>query len=223
MQASFPTLADQLSQLALNAFRVVLTEQALADAAEADRRRAAGESAPLLGAPASGTPSLTALGHTVTPGNPRYGLRLAASFLPRSTCGLLDWAERVGDGVTLDRRTVANMRMGKMLSRLALPLARHAESAAARRTGAIFDTVDVVLAPTTAQPPPSAHAFDKLGAVGTNRKMIAACPVTWSWNVLGWPSISVPLGGCGRAADPGVAAKPGLANAVHRVLAARDA
>ena len=24
--------------------------------------------------------------------------------------------------------------------------------------------------------------------------MIAACPLTWPWNVLGWPSINVPAG-----------------------------
>ena len=70
----FPTLGEQLYQLAsgavtsgelvrrslhaitvsqstLNAFRLVLTEDALADAAEADRRRAAGDTAPLLGIP----------------------------------------------------------------------------------------------------------------------------------------------------------------------------
>ena len=40
-----------VSQSTLNAFRVVLTETALADAAEADRRRAAGDQAPLLGVP----------------------------------------------------------------------------------------------------------------------------------------------------------------------------
>src|ERR1700712_1012437 len=39
------------SQQTLNAFRVVLTERALADAAEADRKRAAGQSLPLLGIP----------------------------------------------------------------------------------------------------------------------------------------------------------------------------
>src|SRR6201996_4743060 len=70
----FPTLTDQLYQLAsgevtsdelvrrslraiglsqstLNAFRVVLTETALTDAAQADRRRAAGDQSPLLGVP----------------------------------------------------------------------------------------------------------------------------------------------------------------------------
>src|ERR1700759_3624270 len=44
-------LAIDLSQPTLNAFRVVLTESALADAAKADRRRAAGDRAPLLGVP----------------------------------------------------------------------------------------------------------------------------------------------------------------------------
>ena len=68
--ATFPTITNQLYQLAagtvtsaelvrrsldainasqstLNAFRVVLTEQAVADAAKADRKRAAGEQLPL--------------------------------------------------------------------------------------------------------------------------------------------------------------------------------
>ncbi|WP_267886882.1 amidase family protein, partial [Mycolicibacterium mucogenicum] len=39
------------SQLELNAFRVIFTEQAQADAAEADRKRAAGQHLPLLGVP----------------------------------------------------------------------------------------------------------------------------------------------------------------------------
>src|ERR1700742_4556558 len=73
-QARFPTLTNQLYQLAagtvtsdqlvrrsldaidasqstLNAFRVVLRERALAEAADADRKRAAGEQLPLLGIP----------------------------------------------------------------------------------------------------------------------------------------------------------------------------
>src|SRR4051812_8805580 len=43
--------AIDASQSTLNAFRVVLREQALADAAAADRKRAAGQSLPLLGIP----------------------------------------------------------------------------------------------------------------------------------------------------------------------------
>jgi amidase len=137
---------------------------------------------------------LRLLGHRVMAGNPDYGLRLSWNFLSRSTSGLLEWAERLGDGVELDRRTISNMWMGRLLSESILRTARANEAANQRRVGSIFRIVDVVVAPTTAQPPPLAHAFDKLGGLGTDRVMIAACPVTWPWNVLGWPSINVPAG-----------------------------
>jgi amidase len=137
---------------------------------------------------------LESVGHTIMAGDPNYGLRLSTSFLARSTSGLLQWSDRVGHGVTLDSRTIANMRLGRLLSENALRRARRAEAAAQRRVGSIFDTVDVVLAPTTAQPPPLAHAYDHLGTLSTDRAMIAGCPVCWPWNVLGWPSINVPAG-----------------------------
>jgi amidase len=134
------------------------------------------------------------LGHTVLDGNPDYGLRLSWNFLARSTSGLLDWADRVGDGVELDRRTLSNMRIGRLLSEQVLRRARANETRTQQRVGAIFDAVDVVVAPTTAQPAPPVHLFDKLSAMGTDRAMIAACPGCWPWNVLGWPSINMPAG-----------------------------
>jgi len=137
---------------------------------------------------------LRLLGHSVVAGNPDYGLRLSWNFLSRSTSGLLEWAERLGGGVDLDARTLSNMRMGRFLSQSILRSARAHEAADQRRVGSIFRIVDVVVAPTTAQPPPLVHAFDRLGGLGTDRAMIAACPVTWPWNVLGWPSINVPAG-----------------------------
>ncbi len=137
---------------------------------------------------------LAELGHSMVDGNPDYGLRLSWSFLSRSTAGLVDWSHHVGNAVTLDRRTMANINMGRALSQQALRKARTYEAASQRRIGAIFDSVDVILAPTTAQPPPRIEAFDRLSGPATDRAMIAACPVTWPWNVLGWPSVNVPAG-----------------------------
>ena len=137
---------------------------------------------------------LTDLGHTVVAADPDYKVGMSWNFLARSTSGLLDWAERLGPGVELDPRTVENLRTGRLLSENVLRKARAKEAAAQRRVGYIFNLVDVILAPTTALPPPTVHHFDKRGGFSTDRAMIRACPATWPWNLLGWPSVNVPAG-----------------------------
>jgi amidase len=94
----------------------------------------------------------------------------------------------------LDKRTLANTRTGWLLSQNTLQKARAREAESQRRLGWIFNLVDVVLAPTTAQPPPRVNDFDHRGGLSTDRAMIRACPVTWPWNLVGWPSINVPAG-----------------------------
>lgn len=137
---------------------------------------------------------LQELGHTVRHADPDYGLRTSWNFLSRSTSGLLQWADRLGPGVTLDKRTAGNLRMGRILSEKILRDARAREAESQRRIGWIFNLADVVLAPTTALPPPKLHDFDSRGGLSTDRAMIRACPVTWPWNLLGWPSINIPAG-----------------------------
>ena len=134
------------------------------------------------------------LGHSVSKADPNYGLRLTLDFLARSTSGLTEWGHRLGEDVDWDPRTRANIRVGRLLSRSMLRRARANEAATARRVGRIFDDVDIVLAPTTAQPAPHVHRFDKLSPTATDRAIIGACPVTFPWNLLGWPSINVPAG-----------------------------
>ncbi|WP_420329578.1 hypothetical protein [Mycobacterium lepromatosis] len=53
----------------------------------------------------------------------------------------------------LDRRTVTNPRTGHVLGEVILRSARQHEDVDQRRVGSIFDIDDVVLVPTTAQPP----------------------------------------------------------------------
>lgn len=137
---------------------------------------------------------LEQLGHTVTEADPDYGLRMSWNFLARSTSGLMEWQQRLGPGVALDRRTVSNIRTGWLLSQHTLRKARAAEAQARRRVGWIFNIADVVLAPTTALPPPRVDEYDERGPMATDRAMIRACPVTWPWNLLGWPSINIPAG-----------------------------
>jgi len=137
---------------------------------------------------------LEQLGHTVVAADPDYNLGMSWNFLSRSTSGLLDWVDRLGPNATLDKRTVANTQTGWLLSQNTLRKARIREAKSQRRIGWIFNLVDVVLAPTTAQPPPRVTDFDRRGGLSTDRAMIRACPLTWPWNLLGWPSINVPAG-----------------------------
>src|SRR6201991_3614993 len=137
---------------------------------------------------------LEELGHTIVNTDPDYNLRMSWSFLSRSTSGLLDWVDRLGPNVTLDKRTLANARTGWLLSQNTLRKARAREAASQRRIGWIFNLADVVLAPTTAQLPPRVSRFDNRSGLSTDRAMIRACPLTWPWNLVGWPSINVPAG-----------------------------
>ena len=137
---------------------------------------------------------LAQLGHTIVAADPDYHLRMSWNFLSRSTSGIPQWMDRMGRNVNWDSRTRSNARMGWLLSQNVLRKARAREAASQQRIGWVFNLADVVLAPTTALPPPKVRAFDDLGGLATDRMMIKACPVTWPWNLLGWPSINVPAG-----------------------------
>jgi amidase len=136
---------------------------------------------------------LAGLGHEVERADPGYGA-LGASFLPRSTNGVHDWVTRhVPDVAQLDPRTHGTIRLGRLLAPL-VGAARAIERPLRERVGRIFDRFDVVITPTTAQPPNPIGAVDGLAAWPTDKVMVAACPYTWPWNVLGWPGVNVPAG-----------------------------
>ncbi|MFI1240278.1 amidase [Nocardia salmonicida] len=137
--------------------------------------------------------TLRTLGHTVTVTDLHYGLMIGASFLPRSLAGI-SRVHRDMPGAVVDPRTTANSRIGRVLSGPVLAAARLAEPLLHKRIGTFFDDYDLVLAPTTATPPPRVEEIDGIGVGATNNLITAACPYTWPWNVLGWPSVNVPAG-----------------------------
>ncbi len=132
------------------------------------------------------------LGHEVVRDDPAYGL-IGLPFMPRSTCGVANWTSNVAEHALLDRRTRGNARMGRVLRPL-LGVARALERPLQRQVGRVFERVDVVLAPTTAQPPLAIGALDGLAPWATDKVVVAACPYAWPWNVLGWPGVNVPAG-----------------------------
>ena len=136
---------------------------------------------------------LAALGHVVEEAEPRYG-RIGLSFLPRAMAGIAERVREVPRQDLLDRRTRDTARLGRLLDGAPLRLARRAEAPLHRRIGALFESYDVLLAPTTATPPPPIGSMVNLSGFGTDRAMTAACPFAWPWNVLGWPGVNVPAG-----------------------------
>lgn len=137
--------------------------------------------------------ALARLGHHVEEARPRYGL-IGLAFVPRATTGIAQAAALHPDPTLLDPRTRAAMRNGRWAGGRVVRAARAREGRQQRRIGAIFDSYDIVLTPTTAAPPPRIGTFDGLSAWRTDVTMAAACPYAWPWNVLGWPAVNVPAG-----------------------------
>ncbi|MDT0487613.1 MULTISPECIES: amidase [Streptomyces] len=136
---------------------------------------------------------LSDLGHTVEEADPPYG-QIGLTFIPRATAGIAERVREAPFPALLDRRTRDAARLGGLLGGVPLRVARRAEAVLHRRIGGFFTSYDVVLAPTTAAPPPRIGAMLELGGLATDRAMIAACPYAWPWNVLGWPGVNVPAG-----------------------------
>ena len=183
---------------------------------------------PFSGAPATLSPEIGAaveriaarlegLGHRVEVVDIPYGLWAGASIMPRSMAGIAEWAGRAPDLGGLDPRVQESARVGRLLGPL-LGVARVAEEVARRRVGRVFREHDVVITPTSAQPPLEIGRCKGLSNWETDKAIVAACPYAWPWNVLGWPGVNVPAGLTGGGLPIG-AQLLGPANSEPRLLA----
>jgi amidase len=159
---------------------------------------------------------LSELGHDVIDADPRYGL-MGLTLVARGEAGVYEWVQRVPDPSLLDQRTRMTARLGGVLARSVLPLARRLEPLLQRRVGSIFREADVLITPTSAGPPLPVGATTGLGSRATQQVIAGTCPYAWPWNVLGWPGVSVPAGFTDNGLPIGVQLL-GPANSEHMLL-----
>ncbi|MDX6661475.1 MAG: amidase, partial [Solirubrobacteraceae bacterium] len=133
------------------------------------------------------------LGHDVFPADPDYGL-IGPAFVPRASYGVHELCDRLPAGATVERRTRVGAGLGRLVGGPALALSRRAEPGLRRRAARIFDCADVVLTPTTAEPPLRVGALAGRNWWATSTRQAAACPFAYAWNYTGWPGLSVPAG-----------------------------
>jgi amidase len=133
------------------------------------------------------------LGHEVIDAEPDH--RLAGLlFLPRGTNGVRRALAAMGPDASVENRTREHAFLGGVLGHGLLAGAKRLEPFLAGRMSRVFDRVDVLLAPTTAQPALRIGQFDGRRWLPTSTAIEAACPFAFPWNVVGWPGVNVPAG-----------------------------
>lgn len=136
---------------------------------------------------------LSAIGHTVSPRDPDYGL-LMTNFIPRYLCGIREEAASMAYPDRLESRTRGMARLGGLFPQAILERANDAAESDAARVGAIFQDHDVLLTPALATLPPKVGKWEGRGALWTFNGVVRFVPYTAAWNHVGFPAASVPVG-----------------------------
>jgi amidase len=136
---------------------------------------------------------LRELGHDVVRRDPEYPLStFYANFLPRYLRGISDDADAQAHPERLERRTRTMARWGSFFSDRRMEAVRAAETRLSARIGSIFDGVDVVVTPGTANGPSRIGAYQRRGAVPTLLLEAQRVPYFPVWNLTGQPAAVVP-------------------------------
>jgi amidase len=149
-----------------------------------DARRALEETAEML----------RSLGHEVKEQDPDYGFDTMPSVLLRFLRGIHDEAHALPHPGRLSRRTRSMSAMGALVPPGLLERSRAAEHKLAGKLNRVLTDHDVLLTPTTAQPPPRIGQYDGRGGLWTLNGVIGLVPYNAPWNLTGQPAVSIPAG-----------------------------
>jgi amidase len=136
---------------------------------------------------------LRELGHNVVIRDPSYPLpSIYGNFLPRYLRGISDDADAQAHPERLEARTRTMARFGSFFSDRRMQAVRAAETRVSNRIQSIFDDVDVVVTPGTANGPSRIGAYQHRGAVPTMLLVAQRVPYFPVWNLTGQPAAVVP-------------------------------
>lgn len=137
---------------------------------------------------------LRSLGHDVKEEDPDYGFDTAPWVLARYLHGIHEEAQATAHPKRLALRTRGMARMGATIPDSVIERSRAAEPGLRDRLNRVLETHDVLLTPTTAQPPSKIGQYDGRGALWTLNAVIARVPYNGPWNLTGQPAASIPAG-----------------------------
>jgi amidase len=137
---------------------------------------------------------LRSLGHDVKEQDPDYGFDTMPAVLMRYLRGIHEEAQARPYPERLSRRTRSMSALGALVPPTLLERSRAAEHTLADKLNRILVDHDVLITPTTAQPPPRIGQYDGCGALWTLNGVTALVPYNAPWNLTGQPAASVPAG-----------------------------
>ena len=135
---------------------------------------------------------LRELGHDVIVRDPEYPPSLYLNYLPRFLRGISDDADAQAHPERLEARTRGIARLGRFFSDRRMGSLRAAEAALSARIQSIFDDVDMVVTPGTANGPSRIGAYQRRGGVSTLMLVAQRVPYQQVWNLTGQPAAVVP-------------------------------
>jgi amidase len=136
---------------------------------------------------------LSDLGHQVHEVDPHYP-DITAAFVPQFFAGIRTEADAVEHYDRLERRTRETYRLGTWVTPKVLDGALKMTERVSQKANRVFDEVDVLLTPVTANRPPRVGVLDRIGSVRASLKSTPAIAYAAIWNVAGNPACSIPSG-----------------------------